>query len=119
VKTQIYLGTRQSAQHAIDEIKKAYATGMPHVMIIREPVPQQTRRQQKKVWVMVSVIATETGEQDEERMTDIMLNDMGWFAALGEELAPTRVSLTRLSKKETSFFIDRLDQFMSEQGYIH
>lgn len=111
------MATRQSAQHAIDEIKKAHATGLTHIVIIQEPVEQATNPQKTKAMTMISIIAKETGEQDVERMKWMMLNEQGWFAELLEELQRP-IRLTDLSKEQISEFIDRLDQFMAEQGYI-
>lgn len=116
MKSQVYMSDRAGAQHAIDQIKKAYATGQPHMIIIQEPTAQASSKQKKMAMTLVSLIARETGEEDVDRMKDQLLNEMGWFAELVEEKKPMRVSLSHLSKDDVSFFIERLLQLCAEQG---
>ena len=116
MKSQVYVSDHAGAQHAIDMIKKAYATGQPHMVIIQEPRPQASSKQKAKAMTLVSLIARETGEEDVDRMKDQLLNEMGWFAELAEEKSPMRVGLTDLDKTDLSFFIDRLQQLCAEQG---
>ena len=118
MKAQTWVSDRQSAQRAIDLIKEAYASGKPHVVVIQPPMKQASNAQRIKAMTMVSLIAAESGEQDVERVKYTLLNTMGWFPALVEERAPVPLGLTVLSKEQTAYFIDLLDNFAAEQGYI-
>lgn len=116
MKSQVYMSDKRGAQHAIDQIKKAYATGKPHMVVIQEPTPQGTSKQKTKAMTLISMIANETGESDVRRVKDTFLNDMGWFEELAEEMAPMRIGITDLSKEQLSYLIDRLEQFCAEHG---
>lgn len=116
MKSQIYVSDHGAAQHAIDMVKRAYATGQPHLVIIHEPTPQANSKQKQKAMTIISMIARETGEQDVRYVKDAFLNDMGFFEELVEEMKPMRIGLTDLSKEQLSFFIDRLEQFCAENG---
>lgn len=116
MKAQVYFADKSGAQHAIDQIKRAYATGQPHMMIIQEPKAQASSKQKVKAMTLCSLIARETGEQDVDRIKDHFLNDEGWFPELAAELEPMRIGLTNLDKTDLSYFIDRLEQFCAENG---
>ena len=117
MKAQIYVSSRNSAQHAIDAIKDAYASGSPHLVLVMPPEPQASSKQKQKAMTIISKIAQETGETDVRQTKHIMLNDMGWFDEQVELQSPVPLGLTDLNKAELSFLIDRLEQFCAEQGW--
>jgi hypothetical protein len=116
MKTQVFVSDKRGAQHAIDQVKKAYATGEPHLVLIQEPSPQTTSKQKTKAMTLCSIIARETGEEDVRRIKWWAINGSGWFAEKVEEMSPMEVGLTDLDRDQANQLIDRLEQFMAENG---